>query len=574
MFGFMLAGILLIAILVGTIAGLASAGGEKAEKPENPSILVLHFDQPITDRGDDNPLRGLSAGNFSTEKSPGLFDICNAIREAANDENIKAIFIRTGSVNTGMASAKEIRNTLRDFKKSGKKILVYSDVYSQSGYYLASVADKVYLNPKGAIELKGLYSNLVFFKNALEKLDVQPEIIRHGKFKSAVEPFMQDHMSESNRLQLRTLQRSVWTIMRKEMAESRKMSEENLDRICENLSVRNADDAKKYQLVDNLLYYDQVLDELKNIAADDDDPAFVSMEKYCAAVKESLPGEGRSRIALIYASGEIEDGKGDDRSVGGDTYAKLIRDARLDKKIKAIVLRVNSPGGSALASEVMWREVALAKKVKPVVVSMGDLAASGGYYISCDASEIVANPLTITGSIGVFGLMFHAGNFFKNKLGVTFDTVKTHPFAGIGSMTHPLTDAERSIMQASVEEVYATFTSRVAKGRKIQQAQVDSIGQGRVWLGADAKKLQLVDRFGGLHEAIERAASLAKLDGYKVKEYPLEKNPLEKILSGMDDDLEARWVEKNMEKMAPVYSSFRRLMHHNGILARMEYEFY
>lgn len=574
MFGFMLAGILLLLILIGIVAGIASGEGASHEKPDKPSWLVMNLDEPIRDRGDENPLRKLSSGTFSTEKSPGLYDICRTIREAAEDKNIVGIFLLGGQINTGMASAKEVRNTLKQFKKSGKKIWVYADVYTQSGYYLASVADQIYLNPKGALEVKGISSNLFFLKNALAKLDIQPQIIRHGKFKSAVEPFTEDHMSEANRLQIRTMQHSMWEILRKEISESRKITPAAFDELCQNYTIRNAEDARKNKLVDALLYYDQVLDKLKVLASDEDKPAFVSMDTYFHSVEENEKNEGRDRIAVIYAGGDIVDGKGDDNSVGGDTYAKLIREARKDKKVKAIVLRINSPGGSSLASEVMWREINLAKKEKPVVASMGDVAASGGYYIACDATEIVANPLTITGSIGVFGLMFNAGDFFKNKIGITFDTVKTHAYADIGSQTRKLTEAERAIMQESVEDVYSTFTGRVADGRKIPLALVDSIGQGRVWLGSDAKNLKLIDRFGGLQEAIERAAKLANIDSYRIREYPTEKNPVEKLLGSMDDDMTTKLMEQKLGALAPAYRACNRLLTQKGVLARMEFEFY
>lgn len=574
MFGFMLAGIILLLILIGIVAGITSGEGASHEKPDKPTWLVMNLDEPIRDRGDENPLRKLSSGTFSTEKSPGLYDICRTIREASEDKNIVGIFLLGGQINTGMASAKEVRNTLKQFKKSGKKIWVYADVYTQSGYYLASVADQIYLNPKGALEVKGISSNLFFLKNALAKLDIQPQIIRHGKFKSAVEPFTEDHMSEANRLQIRTMQHSMWEILRKEISESRKITPAAFDALCQNYTIRNAEDATKNKLVDALLYYDQVLDKLKVMASDEDKPAFVSMDTYFHSVEENEKNEGRDRIAVIYAGGDIVDGKGDDNSVGGDTYAKLIREARKDKKVKAIVLRINSPGGSSLASEVMWREINLAKKEKPVVASMGDVAASGGYYIACDATEIVANPLTITGSIGVFGLMFNAGDFFKNKIGITFDTVKTHAYADIGSQTRKLTEAERAIMQESVEEVYSTFTGRVADGRKIPLALVDSIGQGRVWLGSDAKKLKLIDRFGGLQEAIERAAKLANIDSYRIREYPTEKNPVEKLLGSMDDDMTTKLMEQKLGALAPAYRACKRLLTQKGVLARMEFEFY
>jgi protease-4 len=423
------------------------------------------------------------------------------------------------------------------------------------------------------MEWIGLRTDLAFFKNALEKLEIQPQVIRHGKFKSAVEPFLEEKMSNANRLQVRTFQNAFWKIITEAVSKSRKISEDDLNQMAQVLELKNAKDALKNKMVDNLLYRDEVLEELKKINAEtsEKNPTFITLSNYSSISKSDESSISSNKIAVIYASGEIEDGKGDNSSIGSDKFAETIREARQDDKVKAIVLRVNSPGGSALASDIIWREISLAKKIKPVVVSMGDVAASGGYYISCNASKVFASPATVTGSIGVFGLMFNAKNMLANKLGINIDTVKTHPMADIGSSTRPLTEQERAILQQGVEEVYDTFITRVSEGRNINKSLVDSLGQGRVWAGTDAKKLKLIDEYGGLEIAILEAAKLAKVDKYRTVDLPKKKDAFQSILEDFGNDTETKLIKKSMGENFKYFQMFQKLTHTNGILTRMEY---
>jgi len=574
MLGFLLSMVVIIFIFAAIIGSFISGGDDKkSDKLSKNSVLQISFSGTIKDRGSDNPLENFSFASMSSTKVLGLNDILENIKYAAKDEKIKAIFLDLNEVPAGFATTYEIREALEKFKESKKLIISYADYYSQKTYYLASVSDKIYLNPQGSVDWKGLRTDLAFFKNALEKLEVQPQVIRHGKFKSAVEPFLEEKMSNANRLQIRSFQNAFWKIITEAVSKSRKISEENLNQMAQVLELKNAKDALKNKMVDNLLYRDEVLEELKKINGDDSEkaPTLISLSKYSGISKNDDSSISSNKIAVIYATGEIEDGKGDNNSIGSDKFAETIREARQDDKVKAIVLRVNSPGGSALASDIIWREISLAKKIKPVVVSMGDVAASGGYYISCNASKVFASPATVTGSIGVFGLMFNAKNMLANKLGINIDTVKTHPMADIGSATRPLTEQERAILQQSVEEVYDTFITRVSEGRKIEKNLVDSLGQGRVWAGTDAKRLKLIDEYGGLEKAILEAAKLAKLDKYRTVDLPKKKDAIQSVIEDFGNETETKLVKKSLGENFKYYQMFEKLTHKNGILTRMEY---
>ncbi|MES2836516.1 MAG: signal peptide peptidase SppA [Bacteroidota bacterium] len=578
MFGFILAqiifiiiGVIIMAAFIGSIVG--SAGDETKNKISENSILKIELNTPINDRSSNNPFEGFDFGTFESNKPLGLNTILRALEHAKLDKKIKGIYLNLESVPAGMATMEEIREALVDFKTSGKFIVAYSEVYTQKAYYLASVADKMYMNPAGDMELKGLSTSLMFFKNTLEKLEVEPEIIRHGKFKSAVEPFMYDKMSAENRKQTMSFVGTIWNNMLTGIGQSRKISIEELNSIATNLSITNAEDAVKLKLIDKLSYYDEIETELKNrvglVAGADLN--FVSLKKYSQHVEQNKQF-AKDKIAVIYASGEIQSGDSDDGAMGSETIAEAIKDARLDSKIKAIVLRVNSPGGSALASDVMWREVILAKKVKPVIVSMGDVAASGGYYISCAADKIFADKNTITGSIGVFGLMFNAKAMLNNKLGLTFDTVMTNKHADMGSIYRPLTNEERNFMQMSVERVYKDFITKVGEGRKMDIAQVDSVGQGRVWSGVDAKNIGLIDEFGGLNAAIMEAAKMAKLSKYKITELPKQKEPFEKLMEDFQTEAQANFLKTNFGVASDYITKLEQFINAKGIQARMPFE--
>lgn len=566
-FGFVL-GILL---LFGLLIAIGSSSGKKAVTVKENSILHIKLQEAISERGNDNPFSSMGFG----ESSIGLYDILDMIDKASADANIAGIFLDLDEVSAGVAALEEIRDALIEFKKSGKYITAYSEVYSQRAYYLASVSDKVYINPIGFPEWKGLNAEILFFKGVLEKIGVEPIVIRHGKFKSAIEPFISDKMSDENRLQTRTFLNSIWSNLKQAVSQSRKIDEARLQQIADNAFVTSSEQGLEYKLVDAIKYRDEVIAELqdKSKAESEKKIPFVTLSEYKDA-KDSRPVKKGEKIAVIFAEGDIVDGKGDDDQVGSIPFAEAIRKARTDEKVKAIVLRVNSPGGSVQASEVLWRELSLAKKAKPLIVSMGNVAASGGYYIACMADTIVANPNTITGSIGVFGLFFNAKKMLNEKLGVTVDTVKTAQYADILSGSRPMTPSERDILQGRIEAVYDLFITKVAEGRGMSKAQVDSIGQGRVWSGTDARSIGLVDVFGGLDKAIEIAAKKAGLENYRLEMLPKKVDPFTKILekiSGSSEDSEALIMQKALGESYQYYKYINYIRKTNQLQMRMPY---
>jgi protease IV len=513
--------VLFIMLLIFLTAVISSAASDKKADITANTVLHINLDKPVTERTDKNPLGNLDFMGITSENSIGLNDILANIRNAKTNDNIKGIYLDISSIPAGSASTEEIRNALLDFKKSKKFILAYSEVYSQSAYYLASVADKIYLNPEGILDFRGLSSEILFLKGALDKLQIEAQVIKVGTYKSAVEPFILDRMSDANRKQVTSFMGSLYDHLLTQISKSRNIPRDTLFNIANNARVGNAQDALRLKMVDGLKYKDEVLAELKSLSGikQEKDLKSVNLADYPLKEKDGSSGSSSDRIALVYANGEITGGEGSDKVIGSERISRAIRKARTDKKVKAVVLRINSPGGSALASDVIWREVMLTKKVKPVIVSMGDVAASGGYYIACAADSIYAQPNTITGSIGVFGIIPNMKNFFNNKLGITFDGVKTGQFADLGTVSRPLTDGERLIIQNQVNQIYVGFTKKVANGRKKSQAYIDSIGQGRVWSGTEALGNGLVDKLGNINDAIASAARKAKLKDYKIVEY-------------------------------------------------------
>lgn len=571
MVGIILSFILLLVIFVASIGAIVSSSSDKVIVAEN-TILHVNLNVPIVERGSTSPLDDLDLGPFKGEKTLGLDDILKSIKHAKSDDNIKGIYLDVSYLMTGFASIEEIRDALKDFKKSGKFIIAYSEVYSQGAYYLASVANKIYLNPQGILELKGFSSEVMFFKGALEKLDIEAQIIKVGTYKSAVEPFILDKMSEANKLQTRELLGSMYNHFTAQISASRKISQDSIIAIADGLKSRSPEDAVRYKLVDALKYKDEVLDELKAKTGIEKKKNLktVSISDYAETVTNT--SSASERIAVIYANGEITSGEGDENTIGSEGISKALRKARLDDKVKAVVLRVNSPGGSSLASDVIWREVLLTKKVKPIVVSMGDYAASGGYYIACAADSIFAEPNTITGSIGVFAIIPNMKGFFNNKLGLTFDGVKTGRFADLGDISRPLTEAEKMIFQREVNRTYSDFTKIVANGRKISQTYVDSIGQGRVWTGEQAIKLKLVDRIGHLEDAIASAAKKAKIKEYKIVTYPEIKDGLFGFLDDSEDKIKTYMVKQELGESYPYYQKLKKVVNIKGLQARMPYE--
>lgn len=579
--GVVVSSVIVVIIVVGIISSALS--DESNVKVKDNSVLHVRLDGPVVEREPKSEFAKLTG--LSDERKLGLDAIIESIHQAKDDERIKGIFLEAQDVDAGMASVEEIRSALLDFKKSGKFIYAYGEAYTQKGYYLSSVADQVYVHPQGGMEFKGIGGQIMFYKKMLEKLDINVQIFRHGKFKSAVEPFDLEKMSEANRLQTLTYINALWNQMLSGISAERGVTVDELNNIATNLSIRTATDAVTSKLVDKTLYYDEVLDELKKKLekTPKEKLELITLSSYQEAdVKaddeDAVPS--RNKIAVIYAVGSIESGNGDDETIGSDRIAKAIREAREDSSVKAVVLRVNSPGGSALASDVIWREVVLTREAKPVVVSMGDVAASGGYYIACGADVIVAEPNTITGSIGVFGLIPEAGTLMSDRLGITIDTVNTNKNAGIGSIFRPVSPLEAEVIQQGVEDVYLTFITRVADGRGMSIADVDSIGQGRVWAGTDALRIGLVDTLGSLDDAIAIAARKAKLGSdYRIRKLPVMKDPFEDFLKGKSEEASAALTEAFIVHQLSVFKEqyfvFRRsqvLLNSKGVQARMPYD--
>lgn len=564
-----------IIILVLVAIGVSSSSSDKEVEVKDNSILEITLNETIVDRGSEFDFDFKSILN--DENTFGLNEILKTIEKAKYDDRISGIYLNLEMPATSPATTSEIRNKLEEFRDSTDKfVIAYSEVYSQRAYYLSSVADEIYLHPEGIMELKGLSYEGMFFKGSLEKLEVEPQIIRHGKFKSAIEPFILEKMSDENREQINRFLFSIWDNMKADISNAQNISSDELNAIAENLSVQSPKDAVLNGLADALLFEDQVNDTLrkKMMIGEDDKINKISLKKYSqVSVKTANKKYSKDRIAVIYAQGEIRSGEGENLTIGSVTTSEAIKNARENDKIKAIVLRVNSPGGSALASETILREMELAKKSKPVVVSMGDVAASGGYYISCKADTIVANPTTITGSIGVFGMLLNLEKMMENKLGITTDRVKTNQYADLGSPTRALTTSERDIIQNQVERIYDTFITNVSEGRNMTKAEVDAIGQGRVWTGEDAKELGLVDVLGGLEDAIEIAADMANLENYRISNFPKLKNPIEEIFEDLGAQVTTSLVKKELGESYKYYQQLDNLKSRENIQMRMPMQF-
>ena len=566
LFVFMLVGFF---IMMGIIGSLASAG-----RPEtgDKAVLMIDLDDEYHEQVRENPLAAFSPEDQYDK--PGLYDLVRLIRYAKTDSSVKGIYIKCRENANGIAGSDEIRNALMDFKSGGKFIYAYGDVISQRAYYIANVANKIYCNPRGGLEWKGYNIDYVFVKQALQKLEIEPQIFYAGKFKSATEPFREEKMTDPNRVQTMELLQYIYKNLLVKTAKARGIDTATLHQYADNYVIQTAHDAAQYKLIDAVKYDDEVQSEMKKLIRIDQDKKinFVSTGKYAKAVNFKR-GKGRDRIALIYAEGNIVDGKGEQEQIGGDRFRELVRKARFDERVKAVVLRVNSGGGSALASEVIWREIAVTRKTKPVIVSFGDVAASGGYYIAAGADSIFAQPTTITGSIGVFTIIPNMQRFFKNKLGVTFDGVKTAAHADAMSGVKPLSEPERRFVQNHVDSIYVTFMTRVADGRKMSMAQVDSIAQGRVWTGEKALALGLVDKLGNIQDAVNTAARMAKLGDYSVREYPEPQNIFELLFGSYEETSKSKALREVMdEEEFKIYTSIKNIKEFIGTTqARMPF---
>ena len=522
---------LIIILIIAGVASLSSQKSTSTKKLDEKHFLKIDLSKEVVERTSTNPFSSLDPMNIDASQQLSLKTILDNIEKAKTDENIAGIYINSPIVNTGMSKAEEIRNKLLEFKETKKPIVAYNEVYAMKSYYLSSVADRLYINPMGIIDHKGMSATVMFFKGLLEKLNIDLQIFRLGKFKSAIEPFTLEKMSDSNRKQLKLLLKSVNNNIIDSIASQRGISKIKIHKDANQLKLSSAEICLEENYVDGILYEDQVKDTLKMLLGKDK-LKIISINKY-SNVKTKKKEISRNKIAIVYANGGINSGKGDENSIGSITTSKAIEKARKDEKVKAIVLRINSGGGSALASDVIWRETVLAKNEKPLVVSFGDVAASGGYYIACAADKIFASPTSITGSIGVFGMIPNMNEFYKSNFGITFDTVKTNNSADMG-IYRKLTSFEKQKIQQGIEDVYETFISRVSEGRDISTKQVDNIGQGRVWSGYDAKKIGLIDEFGGLEKAIESAAALAEIEDYRTISLPKQKDPFTEFLDGLN----------------------------------------
>lgn len=569
-------GILFFLLFV-IIASFASISEQEVQIADN-SILKLDLNTAIYERSEDNPFASFNPISQSPQSGLGLKNLASAIKHAKNDPKIKGIYLRAGFPQAGHATLKELREELVDFKSEGKFIYSYSEILTQKGLYITSVADSVLVNPEGFLEWKGLSASVTYYKNALDKLGLKPEVLRAkgNKFKSAVEPYMRQDMSPENKMQLDTLIRSIWATYRQDISGSNGLDMETLNSLADDYAISNPKLAAEKGLIDGLAYYDEVMQIMadKVEIEDSKDLKFVSFKKYSQSFNDKANSSYKSdRIAVIIAQGEIVGGNGDEYSIGSERISKAIRKARKNDKVKAVVLRVNSPGGSALASEVIWREIKLTKEVKPVVASMGDLAASGGYYISCFADTIVAQPNTITGSIGAFGLFMTGEELMHDKLGVNISTVKTNEYADLGTFDRALTDNEKNILINSVTQIYSTFKQRVAEGRGLDTAYVETIGQGRVWTGEQAKELGLVDILGDLDDAIEIAKDLAGIEGeYRVVEYPELEDPIQRLLKDLGADYETKMINEKLGEYARYIEILEKAKGMQGYQTRLEYD--
>lgn len=568
---------LLFFLMIWILGVVASSAGNENVSIEANSVLHLNLNTTIKERVEENPLEDLELPSELTASvgGVGLFDLKDAIKKAKNDANIKGIYLEVGMINAGFASLQEIREALIDFKVSGKFIYAYGDIYGESSYLVASVADKIILNPQGVLEFNGLYSERMFYTKMLEKVGIKPEIFRVGEFKSAVEPFLLDKMSPASRLQTESYLNSIYNFYLKGISESRGISVEDLKNIANKMAIRNAGEMLEVKLITDTMYYDQVETELKKASGIEEKGKLklVTLKKY---MKVPNPNDKYSanKIAVIVGEGEITDGNGSQDGIGGDKIAAEIRKARQDDKIKAIILRINSPGGSALASDKMWREVILTKGKKPIIASMGDLAASGGYYMAMGCDKIVAQPNTITGSIGIFALLFNAQELLNNKIGITFDGVKTNNFADIDGFYHRnLTDAERQVFQQSVNRGYEDFTSKAARGRNMHLDSLKRVAGGRVWTGEQAQSLGLVDELGNFDKAVAIATKAANLQEgeYALKFYPEMQSFVDKLLKAGETTLKEKSLRSELGELYPIYKEIQRLKNLQGLQARLPY---
>ena len=574
------AGVLASVFFVMVIASFGTVFMEKVPEVKEKSVLRIDFSDPVFDNPDYTPLSLSGFSDLMNMQIRGyaLIDVLKAIEAAETDDRIAGIYLNiTPNARMGLATMQEIRNALSVFRRSGKFIVSHSDFYTQSSYYLSSVADQVSLNPQGDVTWRGMASGTLFYKGLLDKLEVQVEAIRHGSFKSAVEPFIMDQMSPENRQQIEMLLRSLWGTVVRDIADSRGIDSAALQSFATNLEIKDASYARQLGMVDTLMYGQQV-DQMLGEWTEQEEPNYVSLRSYIDRILMEESNVSKNKIAVVYAEGQIVDGKSREGLVGGETLARQLAALKEDDEVKAVVLRVNSPGGSALASEVIWHEAEAMRQEKPLIVSMGNMAASGGYYISAPADMILASPMTETGSIGVFGLMLNGEQGLKNKLGISVDVVKTNPSADMGMTVfgavgvRPLSQSEREYMQYGVEQVYKTFVGHVAEGRNLSVEAVDSIGGGHIWSGTDALGIGLIDGFGGLKEAISVAAERAGVsEDFRIVSPATDESRLTQIVKLLSAEARAQMFRGETGEVYEMYDMLRNILYSNSIQALTPY---
>jgi protease-4 len=558
--GILIVNILFFVILISIVAAIGSAGPVALK---NNSILKISLNKPLEDRAG---IPTIDVINLDVETNLGLNNVLNGIERAKYDNRIKGVYLELSSIQAGIASVEEIRDALQDFRESGKFILAYAENYSQKAYYLATVADKIYLNPFGSIDFAGISSKLTFFKGLLDKLGIDMQVIRHGKFKSAIEPFTLNKMSEENREQIKSYTGSIWNYILQTISASRDIDTRELNRIADNMELALAEDALNKKFVDKLFYEDEFIAELTKYSGGTTLNT-ISIDKYNTT--QLSFSESENKIAVIYASGEIMAGEGETDVMSKNIIAAIGK-ARKDSSVRAVVFRINSPGGSANASEFIARELEITKAKKPVVISMGDMAASGGYWVSAPGDKIFAHRTTLTGSIGVFGVIPNIEKVMSEKLGITFDVATTNEHSDFPSLTRPLKQIEKNYLQKNVEYVYSKFTDKVAKARNLTVEKVDSIGQGRVWSGINAFDIGLIDYFGGIKDAVREAAELAGISDYSILELPKELNAFEMLIKTFETKV-SKSADNELVHSLKHYEYLINSIKNFGIIAKLPY---
>ncbi len=562
-------------MMFGIMAAVLKSAKPRQVQISSNSVLKLELNYPVPDRTSNNPFENFNFEDFSPRPHLGLNDLLRTIEKAKTDNNIKGIYLDLSMVPSSFGTLEEIRNALLDFKTSGKFIMAYSEIYTQKAYYIASVSDKIYLNPQGTLIFNGLQTEMVFLKDGLDKLGIDIQVVTGpgNIYKSAVEPLTRNEMSEYNKEQTSRYVNVLWSHMLDKISESRNIPTNVLNNKANEFKIHPSQELVSTGLITGYKYKDEIINELKKDLGISDDKPVAVVRAFDYKNHKTKKFTTNDKIAVIYANGEIVPGEGDNESMGAEKISRSIRTARKDSSVKAVVLRVNSGGGSALAAEIIWREVKLTAEAKTMIVSMGSYAASGGYYIACAADTILSDPTTITGSIGVFGIIPNAGELLNKNLGIHFDRVKTNRHSDIFSIERPLNPEETEILNQAITHTYNVFLTRVAEGRKMTKEAVDEISRGIVWIGIDAKRQGLIDMLGGLNKAITVAANNANIDDYIIVEYPKHKPAFQQLIKGLQSKVQTRFLEKEMGVLPfKKYTELKNILEQGHIQAKLPFK--